>query len=151
MTTIKADFLHFLATGHLGPLAIGSSWSSVEATLGACEDYGVGRWGMAYGSYGCIEFTARDGEVLVIKLLLSASTDDGLPAALEMTNFENPQLSIAETRRILDGAGVTWSRVASLCDHRTTYYQTSKGVHVIFEDGKIATVCAQAMFEGMIE
>jgi len=159
MTTAKADFLHFLTSGHLGPFTVGGSWSNVESTLGVCEDYGVDRWGTGYGSYGCIEFTVQDGEILVIKLRLSTSDDDDgangptpeLPAALEMTSFENPQLPITETRRILEDAGVAWGRVASLCDFRTTYYQTSNGVHLIFENGTLVTICAQAVFDGKIE
>lgn len=68
-----------------------------------------------------------------------------------MKNFERPRLSIVETEVLLSEANVNWGRLELLCDDRTTYYQTSAGVHILFEDGEIATVVAQGIFDGMIE
>ncbi len=138
--SIHVDFFEFITTGELGPLRIGTDWSLVVSALGEPPLHEPPRDGApAFARYGDLDFTIEGGRVSVISLHVHRPSI-ALPEALELSNFEDAELSIAEVENRLANAGVTWARFEPMCDDWIDYFMTSAGVHLSFGGRRLGAV-----------
>ena len=138
---MQVDFHEFISAGRFGTLRFGSPWQEAQTLLGTPPLFEPeSNSSPALARYGDVELAIHDGTLVTISLNIESDAD--VPAAVTLTNFEDPGLYLDELQTILAARGVSLKRLDELCDDWFDYYRTSTGVHLVLGGDALVKVSA---------
>jgi hypothetical protein len=136
-------FKDFLATGTLGPIALGDSEEKVRKVLGEPQTTLDPRIWEYDGLTVKFERT-NSGRAVLMMLVNFAFPEKKLPDGLRLTGWvPSPELPVQEFMNYLDQEGVDYQR-CSCKGGSERFEMTSSGVEATFIDGKLAWVIVVA-------